>query len=1085
MAEQKHPDAGISEHREFIDELEQLSSPDPGGFYNAPESVTDIDEIDDVGAILQDSSSNDDYLPVEPEPLVETWVGGRRVDPGRNMFRLLAIIASLAIFVFIILLLAGLLDSTQSGPQGTPLQRELAEGRQVIIEAGPLGAIAPFLHPDRLIRGNDIDLVDHGVRVSPGQYRFEFEWQTPQILILLDFSRPLTDAQKSRLRDLLGVVSSAILKKQENEPETLCSVWTWDQGRPLLHTAARPVSQTDLQGLANLSGTWAPKNSMLLSALASATGNPDANSIILHFSDYSPAASKDFSSERFYTLLKQQPRTAIAGLRLGDERPGEKREDPLRYVSDNAADFVLPNWAFICENVITNTPAALGVLLSRRAPVQTLRIIYKPDESILDEATTLRSLSISLRVRPRDLKLTTLNARLYSPRAYRPVLDGTTPELQRVIPASNGMAARVEREWIFGVSPGSRKIQYSAGRLAARMDSVILAALPGGFFLARSMQTNMNQDTDPPDIGLHPDITFLSPHLAFPEEIQPVQSIKSNLASVFFSPRTGAPVEIASPLLIAATRLENVSHPAIRTMQLARLGNPALYTNTSGNDTAHALLDAVSLPCNAGYRRVGLFSASPLATGAGTAGRVFVSGFEMLAVIDSLGRDTSASNGTLLLSSQALTASAWGPGVTESLNTLIRGLAARGITLITPGDDPETSQPDFSINNLVRVFPVDTIDQIRSPRRAEQFARVPAGYALAPASLPGSRLSGPALSAAWAAGMACRIRSLSPDAGTGVIAEVLLRSSELRGEILASRSFLNHGLLSPRILPAVISNRNELASMMLRFSRMAHNPYKDAESLFCDGFLKTLAPGTMIIPLPEALAGKRFTRAYQYFDRKALYHGVPATAPRYDANEPFAPSQDERDELALVAWRGSLFLFCTRNGNRGWIINYESLPSHGQSFGFDQDDGLFFLATRHGEIMVLDPASGLILPVAIQTASGIFRYPAIPTDHGNGQLSIAVDARQNTLWITGSGSRYLTRLTWTRSGGLVHIRYQEEIDAHGLVLADAPFSPLAPLDNYLSPAILHGNGTFNVLTSGKKPRYLRLNARGALIPGQQ
>jgi len=135
--------------------------------------------------------------------------------------------------------------------------------------------------------------------------------------------------------------------------------------------------------------------------------------------------------------------------------------------------------------------------------------------------------------------------------------------------------------------------------------------------------------------------------------------------------------------------------------------------------------------------------------------------------------------------------------------------------------------------------------------------------------------------------------------------------------------------------------------------------------------------------------------------------------------------------------------------------------------------------------MVLDPASGLILPVAIQTASGIFRYPAIPTDHGNGQLSIAVDARQNTLWITGSGSRYLTRLTWTRSGGLVHIRYQEEIDAHGLVLADAPFSPLAPLDNYLSPAILHGNGTFNVLTSGKKPRYLRLNARGALIPGQQ
>jgi hypothetical protein len=479
------------------------------------------------------------------------------------------------------------------------------------------------------------------------------------------------------------------------------------------------------------------------------------------------------------------------------------------------------------------------------------------------------------------------------------------------------------------------------------------------------------------------------------------------------------------------------------------------------------------------------YSASTFMTGSAQTNTVFVSGFEMLAVLDLLTREAALSNSIVLASSRALLPTAWepSPSAQAHISSMLETTRSRGLSIFVPGDTESASSIPPKTDPLIQIFPTDTIASIKAHYRPETFLPAPALTGFAPSRLPGEKFSGAAPAAAWAAGMACMARSIVPQASPAEISEILLRSSELRGEILPVRSFFNHGLLSPRLVSSVSSNRKFFSNLLLRFERMAENPYKDAESLFCDGFLKTLAPGTHILPIPETLIEKRFTKAYQYFDRNALYSGRPTTAPRYDANESFIPTNAERQELALVSWKGSLFLFCTRNGNRGWIINYGSLPAEGAAHGFDADDGLFFLATRHGEIIILDPASGLMLPVVMQTSSGNFRYAAIPTDHGNGQLSMSVDARHNALWITGSGSRFLTRLTWSRTGGLVYVRYDEDLDAHKIPLADVPFSPLTQLDHYISPAILHANGTFNILKSGKQPQYLRFDARGAVTPG--
>jgi len=1089
MADSKQQNADSSEDSSFINALEQLAPPPPEGFHSlnaasGERDVTDISEIPDITAFLDASSPDDDYLPAETAPLVETWVDGRRIDPRRTMFRLLGILASLVVAVFLLLALVSLLGPSVPSSQGTALEQELAAGRQIIIETGPLGEIAPFLHPERLIPGVDLDLLDEGQRVAPANYRLEFEWQVPQIIILLDLKNPATPLVRSRLKDLLQQITALITKKRENEPDTLCSLWTWDQGRPVQRLAATPVQDDLLTGFADARGTWSAGESMLHTVLSTCTNQRDSNQIVIHIADYPATISGKFSSEKLYTILKKHPRTAIAGLRLNPAAERDTRyEDPVRYMAENARDFILPDWAFLSENVLTNTPPSLAFLLERKAPVRSIRFIYKPDQSILDAALEkpgmMRRISLSLRRYPRDLKLSALSSASFAPDVYKTHLTAQVHRSQSLQPETNSRFRIIPREWIFGLTPGTRNIQYTAGRLAAASRSVLTAALPGGIFLAKSMESNATIPAAVDGIG------FTAPHLVFPELLEEASSVKSNLASRYYHTNRSAVLDVRTPLLLALTGLEGLSHEDFDDPASIPFGLNVSLSNNKTLQPATSILDALSQPSGLRFRNSSFLQLTPYPDQSEGKGRIMVSGFEMLAVLDKLTRDPACSNGILFAGSAAVFPSSWKglSAVQGQIADLLKKLAQRGIHVIIPWEGPTG---EFSLplpENLLAVHPVHTVDRIHSPIRAESFLQAPGSFALAPALLPDGKYAGPAVAAAWAAGMVARIRQSIPGIPVAGISDILLRSSEMRGDVLASRSFFNHGILSPKILPEVISNRMEISGIPLRFSRMAQDPYHDAASLFCDGFLNSLAPGTLILPLPGSLKNKRFTRAYQYFDRTAFYHGMPTTAPRYDANKTFIPTKDEREELALVFWRGSMFLFCTQNGNRGWIVNYESLPSRGDAVCIDDDDEVLFLATRHGEILAIDPTTGLLLNMTIESSGTSFRYPAIPVDHGNGQLTLALDARHNILWWTGSGSRYLTRLSWSRSGGQIFARYDSRIDAHTIPLSDTPFPPTTSMDRLLSPVVLHANGTFNILTSGVKPRYLRFDHQGSTSPG--
>ena len=159
MADSKQQNADSSEDSSFINALEQLAPPPPEGFHSlnaasGERDVTDISEIPDITAFLDASSPDDDYLPAETAPLVETWVDGRRIDPRRTMFRLLGILASLVVAVFLLLALVSLL-----GPSASISRTASAElaGDRSTIPFGPLGKLRHF-STERLIPGVDLDL---------------------------------------------------------------------------------------------------------------------------------------------------------------------------------------------------------------------------------------------------------------------------------------------------------------------------------------------------------------------------------------------------------------------------------------------------------------------------------------------------------------------------------------------------------------------------------------------------------------------------------------------------------------------------------------------------------------------------------------------------------------------------------------------------------------------------------------------------------------------------------------------------------------------------------------------------------------
>ena len=56
----------------------------------------------------------------------------------------------------------------------------------------------------------------------------------------------------------------------------------------------------------------------------------------------------------------------------------------------------------------------------------------------------------------------------------------------------------------------------------------------------------------------------------------------------------------------------------------------------------------------------------------------------------------------------------------------------------------------------------------------------------------------------------------------------------------------------------------------------------------------------------------------------------------------------ERQELAIISHRGLIFLLCTRNSHRGWILNTGSGLAR-KGVAFDSDNKIVFFSTEREE----------------------------------------------------------------------------------------------------------------------------------------
>jgi len=319
-------------------------------------------------------------------------------------------------------------------------------------------------------------------------------------------------------------------------------------------------------------------------------------------------------------------------------------------------------------------------------------------------------------------------------------------------------------------------------------------------------------------------------------------------------------------------------------------------------------------------------------------------------------------------------------------------------------------------------------------------------------------------------------------------ADILQNGSRLRGEVGLKNKYYNKGSLFLPLLTRLTANRIYQKNNILSFSHLKKVAYIHIDTLLFGKFANDIGAVTSLIPFAGSRQGT-FTRTYQYYDRAFTFSGIRAADALYNLNTPMHLTAIEKKELAVVAYRGCIFLLCTRNRHRGWILNLESIiPAGGvknsRYMQFDSNDGLLFVMSGHGEILVIDSKTGLLQKLVINSGGIVTSEKALATDHGQANCYFAVDGKYNNLWIYGSGSRYMTLLGYRRSGSTVYLNYNRHKECNKTPLNLGPVSSAAAISKIFSPPVLFKTGSLNfiVYPSGKrKAAYIISDRHGNLL----
>jgi len=856
-----------------------------------------------------------------------------------------------------------------------------------------------------------------------------------------------------------------------------------------------------VSGLA--SHTKPGRKPLLSYVLKSLQHDKQRNFQVIYISDRTVTKNPLFNSEEIYNLLKKNINFQLYNIKLNN-RHSPLSKDPFAYLKENPSDFHRNKWAFgIFQFPFTKTlKRTINTCLTKAVPIKKLEIEYFPDKKMLDiDSDTIknsRKISIRIRRKPKDLELSNLPSIHFNPATYHYKIPSTFNFAQdnALIKTEKGTFYSPTL-FIVGVKKKALNKQRILSKTANILRGEIKAIIKSGIVLVKSSSTNINfaavLNTIKNNKKLYSSISLISPHVYFKrgtttttEKIE--NPANHNWHSRFSRKKKIAPVEFNGDLFLFCGGSKFPSVDGIsekRTIHLHHRQN----TSTDNDKSVSMISELFTERWNISFSKVHRFTSSSKQQSKNKK-QYLVPSFQVLSALDSIAT-FSGTNTLAYFDNAGIIPEMW-PTKSSRLfvQHLLKETGAKKTFLIAPFPQVLASTKIKAYANL---YLAASLSKNTEGLRLTDFNNRKHLTYKQLYYLPGKDIyskkaelygNGNGLAAAQLVPLFGHIITSMKTPHFYQVAEILKNSAEFRGELGLTPFIHNTGMITGRMFFKVLNDRIVQLHNIMDFRKFKKMAYKHIDTLLYGSFKRGQHAAAGITALPTGIKGG-FYKTYQFYDRSFTYSGVPVADAIYNLNNPFRLSNLERKELAITAYRGCVFLLCTRNRHRGWIMNLESIVPGGNKrdrkyIQFDKNDSLVFIYTGHGEIIAADVNNGLMQKFNISYGRNkTATEKALAIDHALSNGYYYVDGRFNNIWIYGCGSSNLVLLKYKRIKNTLYIDFDPKLECNKTKLLTQGIKHGLPLGKVFSPPVVYESGSINfIVNSGSATKYIRYDKNG-------
>ncbi len=1067
-------------------------------------------ELNDFDDLIQGDAASG-----EPED-IRTFKNGKIIIKGSKILKFIFVFLAIAIFITLGILFKKQINDFfvktfgATSDKQTNYEKQFTKSRAIYATTKGLYKFTKNLRPQDIVKGLDVDLFDNDRKIKPGDYNIKILPGSYNFSIIIDLQNN-NNFENKKISTLLKFLSSLKVKVSNKDIKKRFNLFAYYKNRPQeILSNKKQLSLKAIIKICNSQSNSRKKTDIIKYALNKLAKKDLNTHQIIYISDYDITEKKSFKPVFLYNFFKKNINYQFYAFSFGKNISSDS--NPFSYLKNNHKDFKRARWNFgnfsLNSSMNKKLYSQLEEILTKAPPVRGIEFEYFPKKTYFkDDAKNKHELTIKLRKARNDLKLTALPKQLYTPHYYLYKLSNKYDFSTTKITLTDDKTFTSKNEFIIGLKSKSINIQKTIGKIANLLDSEIVAGLHNSTFLLKT-KDKINY---PKKIAIlkkqnkiFKQIRFITKNRYFPDELHIKEKKPNNELVLNWQKRILQKnkklqnINFKNKVFMFVNGESNFKNQNIKKIKKFRL---APYNANKNNPLINSsiLLETLTRDWNIKYDFVQpIISSSPGYTSKDSYIN-YTSGFDLLNGLNEIINDNSAVNSFIFIGNSSIIPSLWPKdniGLDKEFKNIYATLNRLKAIVIAP---LPSYKKNIKIVPQKNLFTAIALNYYEKRSISYQRNQVPEQGFKQWYPIPGENIysikrkkicGGNSIAAAGLIPIIAIIKNRIKDISNADISEIIYNSVSKRGDLINKNLIHNRGIVTPRMLTKIISNRIFQRKNIINFNNLKKMAYVHIDTILYGKFSNEVHAATGITALPYKKEA-RFTKTYQYYDRSFLFSGIKQGDALYNLNSKFNVSQIERKELAVISFRGTVFLLCTRNRHRGWILNLESIiPSKNingsQHIQYDDKNNLIFIFTGHGEILAIDMLRGLIQNIFIKTKDKFtYEGKSLPTDHGMGNGYLKIDAQNQNIWVYGTGSRYLKLFHYKRQNNNLFITYNNDADCNKKAITSTQMLADTKIIHRFSPPILFTTGTINIIGYPEKGEkdgiYLKFDLNGKKI----